>query len=59
MNYFTMKDLEALVDNELPPEKEKALMEFVARSPDLQKKYRQLVKQKELLKMWWASTKHS
>lgn len=49
----TDMDIQALLDNELEPEKMRLVLETISRSPDLQKRYQQYLHQKDLLKLWW------
>ena len=50
---ITDMDIQALVDDELAPERQKLVMDMIQRSPDLYKRYTLYVHQKNLLKTWW------
>lgn len=47
-------DIQALVDNELPWEHEKQVRAYIKATPDAQKRYDELCRQKRLLQEWWA-----
>jgi hypothetical protein len=46
-------DIQALIDGELEPERQRQVMEVVERSPDLYKRFTLYMHQKKLLKLWW------
>lgn len=50
---ITDMDIQALVDDELAPERQKLVMDMIQRSPDLYKRYTLYIHQKNLLKAWW------
>lgn len=52
---ITTQDIEALVDGQLDPEAANRLHSVIRRQPLLQRHYRQLVLQKQLLHRWWAT----
>lgn len=49
----TDMDIQALIDDELEPDKLRRVMETIMHSPDLIKRYQLYVHQKTLLKLWW------
>jgi len=55
MNEFriTDMDIQALVDKELEPGREKLILAAIQHSPELFKRYTTYVHQKTLLKKWW------
>ncbi|MGB4108032.1 MAG: hypothetical protein WBK55_09610 [Alphaproteobacteria bacterium] len=48
-------DIQALVDNELSWEKQKAVRARIHADPDLRRRYNELCRQKQLLQEWWES----
>jgi anti-sigma factor RsiW len=50
---ITDLDIQALVDDELDPERQRLVMDYIQSSPDLYKRYTLYVHQKKLLKSWW------
>lgn len=50
---ITDMDIQALIDNELDPERERLVLETIERSPDLYKRFTMYLHQKKLLKLWW------
>ena len=52
-NFITDYDIQALVDDELKHEDEKQVLEFIAYNRTAQKRYKELLHQKRLLKLWW------
>lgn len=55
MNDFriTDMDIQALVDKELEPTRERFIFAAIQRSPELLKRYTTYLHQKDLLKKWW------
>lgn len=49
-------DLQALVDGELDGEERQRLMGAIACSIELQARYDYLVRERELLRQWWAES---
>lgn len=47
--------IQALVDNELPPEEAHAMMEAIIAQPEAMRRYEALLAQKNLLKKWWQN----
>ena len=52
-------DIQALVDNELSAGPMQAVAERVKESPLFQKRYSEISRQNDLLKMWWSSGKRT
>lgn len=50
---ITDYDIQALVDGELPETKARKVQEFIESNRSAQKRYQQLCKQHDLLKLWW------
>lgn len=50
---ITDYDIQALVDNALPEDEAKRVMDFTRKNPAAMKRYRELVKQKNLIRKWW------
>ncbi len=50
---ITDMDIQALIDNELPPDRQRLVLESIEKSPDLYKRFTLYMHQKKLLKMWW------
>ncbi len=48
-------DIQALVDNELPHEEEKAVRAHIQADPDARRRYNELCHQKRLLQEWWKN----
>lgn len=46
--------IQALVDNVLSADEEKAALRIIKRNPCLLKKYEHYLEQKEQLKQWWT-----
>ncbi len=52
-------DLQALVDGELDGNSRERVMNAIAGSIELQARYDYLVREKELLRLWWAESSFS
>jgi hypothetical protein len=52
----TSLDIQALIDNELDPERKDFVRAVIQHHPSLERKFEELCRQKELLRLWW---KHS
>ena len=52
-------DLQALVDGELDGNNRERVMNAIAGSIELQARYDYLVREKELLRLWWAESSFS
>lgn len=50
-------DIQALVDNELDPEKERIVIEHIQRDRSAKLRYQSLKAQKLLLQEWWNDKK--
>lgn len=48
-------DVQALIDNELSPQRRIQVLEMLNGSNELKKRYQVLLEQRELLKLWWDS----
>lgn len=48
-------DIQALVDSQLGWEEEKRIWQAIELSPELKRRYDEVVAQKKLLLTWWAS----
>lgn len=46
-------DIQAYIDNELPPDKEREILACLTRDADLRERYKALERQKALLRLWW------
>lgn len=53
MEAITDYDIQALVDNELPYERKKEVMDRIKEDPNFNRRYQQLILQKQLLQLWW------
>lgn len=49
---ITDMDIQALIDNELDPVRQRILLETIETSPDLYKRFTMYLHQKKLLKLW-------
>jgi hypothetical protein len=50
---ITDMDIQALIDEELSPQRKQVVMEAIYRSPELSHRYTLYMHQKKLLKCWW------
>lgn len=55
---ITDYDIQAYVDNELCHEKSKVIQNYITINEEATRRYKQLIEQKRLLKMWWQSETH-
>ena len=53
---ITDYDIQALVDNELSWEEEKRIRAHVVSNPDAHRRYKELCRQRNLLKDWWKDS---
>lgn len=53
---ITDYDIQALVDNELPWEEEKRIRAYITSNPDAHERYKELCRQRALLKDWWKKS---
>jgi len=56
IDHIKKMDIQAFVDNELGEEEEERLRLLISSSPEAQKFYQNLVRQKMLLKAWWETS---
>ncbi len=52
----TNLDIQALVDNELDSSKKDLVKTIIGKQPSLERKFDELCRQKELLRLWWKHT---
>ncbi|HRJ65501.1 MAG TPA: hypothetical protein PLW48_00055 [Alphaproteobacteria bacterium] len=55
---ITAQDIEALVDDQLDPDKAARIRAAMNRQPHLHLHYQRLMTQKQLLRRWWATLPH-
>ena len=48
-------DVQALIDNELSPQRRIQVLELMNGNSDLKRRYQALLEQRDLLKFWWDS----
>jgi anti-sigma factor RsiW len=51
----SLREIEALVDGQLPPARAAQVQSLLSRHPPLQNHYKHLFRQNELLRLWWQS----
>lgn len=52
-------DIQALVDNELPWDQEKTLRSLIEHDPAADKRYKELLHQKILLRLWYGKNAYA
>lgn len=52
------KNIEAYLDGEMSDAEKIRFIQMLNKLPAMQNYYRQLIKQRELLKKWWDNQKH-
>lgn len=50
-------DIQAYIDGELEGAQRKRVLNSIEQNSQIRDRYRQLVRQKELLQLWWKSAK--
>lgn len=56
LDSITSLDIQALIDNELAPDKQDLVRDIIQRHPSLERKFDELCRQKDLLRLWWKHT---
>jgi anti-sigma factor RsiW len=54
---ITDEDIQAFVDGELGDDEARRLIAVIALSPEHMSRYKELVRQKSLLKKWWRDAR--
>lgn len=55
---LTDYDIQALVDNEISPKDAELVLKQLEKNHAAHERYKELIKQKNLLKLWWGNQKN-